>query len=56
LSLLQTAFFKKKCNIARNFYYDIMCLIINVIITRQKFLVHLIDLSFSKFSYRQDMF
>jgi len=44
--------FLKKCNIARN----ILCFIMNVIIARQKFSAHLIYLSFSKFSYRQNMF
>jgi len=34
----------------------IMCFILNVIIVRPKFSAHLIFLSFSKFSYRQNMF
>jgi len=42
----------KKQNIVRN----IMCFVMNVINARQKILTHLIYLSFSKFSYRQNMF
>jgi len=42
----------KKWDIARN----IMCCIINVIIAKEKFSANLIYLSFSKFSYRQNMF
>jgi len=45
-------FLKKNLNIARK----IMCFIMNVIIARQNFSAHLIYLSFSKFSYRQNMF
>jgi len=48
----QFQYFSKKCNIARN----IMCFIMNVIIARQKYSAHSIYLSFSKFSFRQNMF
>jgi len=44
--------FKKKRNIARK----ILCFIMNVIITKQKFSTYPIYLSFSKFSYRRNMF
>jgi len=46
------AFFKKKWNIAHN----IMCFIMNVILARQNSSAHLIYLSFSKFSYCQNLF
>jgi len=42
----------KKWNIARN----TMCFMLNVINAIQTILAHLVYLSFSKFSYRQNMF